>query len=293
MFLADGWKDYELIDCSGGEKLEKWGDYLLIRPDPQIVWELDNNQKSPLWKKADARYIRSSSGGGHWEVFTKLPDVWNINYRDLKFGIKPMGFKHTGLFPEQAVNWDWMRSIIEKSGRRDARVLNLFAYTGGASVAASAGGAAVCHVDAAKGMVAWAKENAALSGLAERPIRYIVDDVKKFAEREVRRGNKYDGIVMDPPSYGRGPKGELWKIEQELFGLIKLCMEVLTDKPLFFLVNTYTTGLSGTIMKNIFDLTLLDKFGGSMETDEVGLPVTNSGLYLPCGYSSRWCGLEG
>ncbi len=289
MFLADRWKEYELIDVSGGEKLERWGKYLLIRPDPQIVWSLDKSQLSPLWKKADARYIRSKSGGGRWEVYNKLPDSWTINYDGLRFGIKPMGFKHTGLFPEQAANWDWMRGIISSSGRSDVKVLNLFAYTGGASVAASAAGAAVCHVDAAKGMVSWAKENAALSGLKDRPIRYIVDDVKKFTEREVRRGNKYDGIVMDPPSYGRGPGGELWKIEQELFDLIKLCMSVLSDKPLFFLTNTYTTGLSGSVMENIFRLTLLEKFGGSFEVDEVGLPITNLKLRLPCGYSSRWC----
>ena len=288
MFLADGWTEYELIDCSGGEKLERWGKYLLIRPDPQIVWRLDKRQISPDWEKADARYLRSKSGGGRWEIFHKLPDLWTISYKNLKFGIKPMGFKHTGLFPEQAANWDWMSKIISTSGRKDVKILNLFAYTGGASVAALAAGAAVCHVDAAKGMVGWAKENAALSGLSGRPIRYIVDDVKKFVEREVRRGNKYDGIVMDPPSYGRGPSGELWKIEQELFGLIKLCMKVLNDNPLFFLVNTYTTGLSGSIMENIFNLTLLDKFGGSFEVDEVGLPVTNLSLYLPCGYSSRW-----
>ncbi len=288
MFLAGSWKDYELIDCDRGQKLERWGQKILIRPDPQIVWALPENEKSPLWNKADARYVRSSSGGGKWDVYHKLPDAWEISYRDLKFGIKPMGFKHTGLFPEQAANWDWFSDIIKKSGRKDVNVLNLFAYTGGATVAAAKAGASVCHVDAAKGMVNWAKENAALSGLASAPIRYIVDDVKKFVEREVRRNRKYDGIIMDPPSYGRGPNGELWKLEQELFGLIELCVQVLTDKPLFFLVNTYTTGLSGTIMKNIFDLTLNRKFGGSFEVDEVGLPIKNGGLILPCGYSSRW-----
>lgn len=288
MFLADGWKDYELIDASAGEKLERWGDFLLIRPDPQIVWEVPAKDKSPLWKKADARYIRSKSGGGRWETFNRLPDSWTINYKDLSFGIKPMGFKHTGLFPEQAANWDWMMDIIKSSGRTDVNVLNLFAYTGGASVAASSAGAAVCHVDAAKGMVGWAKENAELSGLSQRPIRYIVDDVKKFVEREIRRGRKYDGIVMDPPSYGRGPNGELWKIEQELFPLINTCMEVLSDKPLFFLINTYTTGLSGSVMENILSLTLKKRFGGTTQIDEVGLPITNGGLVLPCGYSSRW-----
>lgn len=288
MFLADGWKDYELIDCNNGEKLERWGDFILVRPDPQIVWELDKSQLSPLWKKADARYIRSKSGGGSWEVYKKLPESWTIDYKGLTFGIKPMGFKHTGLFPEQAANWDWMTKLIKNSNRDDINVLNLFAYTGGASVAASLAGASVCHVDAAKGMVSWAKENAELSNLSHRPIRYIVDDVKKFVEREIRRGRKYDGIIMDPPSYGRGPNGELWKIEQELFPLIKTCMEVMSDKPLFFLANTYTTGLSGSVMENILSLTLKAKFGGHFEVSEVGLPITNGGLVLPCGYSSRW-----
>ncbi|MBQ4145293.1 MAG: class I SAM-dependent methyltransferase [Clostridia bacterium] len=288
MFLADSWKDYELIDCDRGEKLERWGEHLLIRPDAQIVWSTDKEERSPLWKKADARYIRSSSGGGSWEIYKKLPESWEVGYKDLKFGIKPMGFKHTGLFPEQAANWDWFSGIIKESGREDVNVLNLFAYTGGATVAAAKAGASVCHVDAAKGMVGWAKENAALSGLSEAPIRYIVDDVRKFVEREIRRGRKYDGIIMDPPSYGRGPNGELWKLEQELFGLINLCMQVLSDKPLFFLVNTYTTGLSGQIMENIFSLTLEKKYGGSFRIGEVGLPISHNGLILPCGYSSRW-----
>ncbi len=288
MFLADGWQDYQLLDCNKGEKLERWGKYLLIRPDPQIVWELSEEQKSPLWKKADARYHRSKTGGGHWEVYHKLPDAWTIDYKGLTFGIKPMGFKHTGLFPEQAANWDWMQGIIKESGRKEVNVLNLFAYTGGATVAASKAGASVCHVDASKGMVGWAKENAEHSGLAERPIRYIVDDVKKFVEREIRRNRKYDGIVMDPPSYGRGPNGEVWKIEQELFDLIGLCTKVLSDEPLFFLTNTYTTGLSGSVMENIFRLTLLKQYGGNFAVDEVGLPVENLGMKLPCGYSSRW-----
>ncbi|MBO5364405.1 MAG: class I SAM-dependent methyltransferase [Clostridia bacterium] len=288
MFLADGWKDYELIDCDRGEKLERWGEHLLIRPDPQIVWSLPEGERSPLWKSADARYIRSSSGGGRWEVYHKLPDSWTVSYRNLKFGIKPMGFKHTGLFPEQAANWDWFSDIIKKSGRNDVNVLNLFAYTGGATIAASAAGASVCHVDAAKGMVNWAKENAALSGLQERPIRYLVDDVKKFVERELRRGRRYDGVIMDPPSYGRGPNGELWKLEQELFGLVELCTKVLSEHPLFFLINTYTTGLSGQIMKNVISLTLEKQFGGATEIQEVGLPVAHGGLVLPCGYSTRW-----
>lgn len=289
MFLADGWKEYQLIDCNKGEKLERWGKYLLIRPDPQIVWELYEQQKSPLWEKADARYLRSNTGGGRWEVYHKLPDVWTIGYKDLTFGIKPMGFKHTGLFPEQAANWDWMQKVIQASNRKDVNVLNLFAYTGGATAAVSRAGASVCHVDASKGMVTWAKENATLSGLGERPIRYIVDDVKKFVQREIRRGKKYDGIVMDPPSYGRGPNGEVWKIEQELFDLIHLCMQVLSEKPLFFLINTYTTGLSGSIMETIFRLTLLKQYGGTFAVDEVGLPIQNLDLKLPCGYSSRWC----
>ncbi len=288
MFLADGWKDYELIDCDSGEKLERWGEHLLIRPDPQIVWSLNRKERSPLWEAASARYLRSKTGGGRWEVYRPLPDSWQIGYRDLSFGIKPMGFKHTGLFPEQAANWDWFSALIQKRKGKAVSVLNLFAYTGGATVAAAKAGAAVCHVDAAKGMVNWAKENAALSGLLEHPIRYIVDDVRKFVEREVRRGRKYDGIIMDPPSYGRGPGGETWKLEQELFGLIQLCMKVLSDTPLFFLANTYTTGLSGRVMENIYTLTLKKRFGGHTDIDEVGIPITNQGLVLPCGCSSRW-----
>ena len=290
MFLSDKWKDYELLDASDGEKLERWGDVILLRPDPQIVWTVSEADKSKLWRAADARYDRSHTGGGSWKTFKKLPKSWTIGYRDLKFGIKPMGFKHTGLFPEQAANWDWFSDIIKNSGRpkNEVNVLNLFAYTGGATMAASAAGASVCHVDAAKGMVTWAKENAVLSGLDERPIRYIVDDVKKFVEREFRRGRKYDGIIMDPPSYGRGPGGEVWKIENELFGLIESCLNVMSDNPLFFLVNSYTTGMSGNVMSNIYKLTLCKKFGGEIDIDEIGLPVTNGGLVLPCGYSARW-----
>lgn len=288
MFLSDGWKDYELIDAANGEKLERWGNIILRRPDPQIVWNVPNGERSKLWDKADAVYIRSNSGGGHWEYNKKVPEKWDISYKELTFGIKMMGFKHTGLFPEQATNWDWFSDIIRKSGRKDVKVLNLFAYTGGASMAALSSGASVCHVDASKGMVTWAKENAVLSGIADRPIRFIVDDVKKFVEREIRRGNKYDGIIMDPPSYGRGPSGEVWKIEDELFGLINLCMEVMSDDPLFFLVNSYTTGLSGSVMENIYKLTLKKRFGGESKTDEIGLPITTGGLVLPCGYSSRW-----
>lgn len=290
MFIADGWRDYRILDCSNGEKLEVWGDKVLIRPDPQIVWKTEKSAKE--WKTAEARYNRSKTGGGSWQCFKKLPDSWTINYGKLRFGIKPMGFKHTGLFPEQAANWDWFSDIIEKEKKenenREINVLNLFAYTGGATVAAAAAGAKVCHVDAAKGMVSWAKENAALSGLKEHPIRYIVDDVKKFAERELRRGHKYDGIIMDPPSYGRGPGGEVWKIEDEIFDLIELCTKLLSDSPLFFLVNSYTTGLSGSVMRNICSLTIEKNFGGIITSDEVGLPIENSNIVLPCGYSTRW-----
>ena len=287
MFLSDKWKDYELLDASNGEKLERWNNIVLRRPDPQIVWET-NTEENDVWRKADAHYIRSNTGGGHWESSKKVPDSWTVNYGELKFGIKMMGFKHTGLFPEQATNWDWFSEIIRSSGRNDVNVLNLFAYTGGATMAAAAAGASVCHVDAANGMVSWAKENAVLSGLQDRPIRYIVDDVKKFTEREIRRGRKYDGIIMDPPSYGRGPSGEVWKIENELFGLVEMCMGVLSDNPLFFLINSYTTGLSGSVLENIYKITLQKRFGGEIEVDEVGLPITNGNLVLPCGYSGRW-----
>ncbi len=286
MFLADGWKDYKIIDCSNGEKLEKWADKILVRPDPQIAWRTDNPAKE--WNMADARYNRSKTGGGSWQCYKKLPDSWTVSYKNLTFGIKPMGFKHTGLFPEQAANWDWFAELIKNEGNREINVLNLFAYTGGATVAAAAAGAKVCHVDASKGMVAWAKENAALSGLSEHPIRYIVDDVKKFVQREIRRGHKYDGIIMDPPSYGRGPGGEVFKIENEIFDLIELCLQLLPENPLFFLVNSYTTGLSGSVMKNILKLTIGKNFGGTVTSDEIGLPIENSGLVLPCGYSTRW-----
>lgn len=286
MFLADGWKDYRIIDCSNGEKLEKWADKILVRPDPQIAWRTDNPAKE--WNIADARYNRSKTGGGSWQCYKKLPDSWTVSYKNLSFGIKPMGFKHTGLFPEQAVNWDWFSNLIKNEGNREINVLNLFAYTGGATVAAAAAGAKVCHVDASKGMVAWAKENAALSGLTEHPIRYIVDDVKKFVQREIRRGHKYDGIIMDPPSYGRGPGGEIFKIENEIFDLAELCTQLLPENPLFFLVNSYTTGLSGSVIKNILKLTIGKKFGGVITSDEIGLPIGNSGLVLPCGYSTRW-----
>ncbi len=283
MWLADKWKDYTVIDTSGGEKLERWGKYTLVRPDPQVIWKTD--KKNPLWRTADASYKRSRSGGGAWSD-NKLPESWVISYGDLSFRIKPMGFKHTGLFPEQAANWDWFSELIKGAGR-PIKVLNLFAYTGGATVAAAKAGASVVHVDASKGMVAAAKENARLSGLAEAPIRYIVDDCKKFVEREIRRGNKYDGIIMDPPSYGRGPTGEVWKIEENINDFVALVSEVLSDTPLFFLLNSYTTGLSASTMKYITSVRLLSKSQGYSEADELGLPVENTGLALPCGSSVR------
>ena len=283
MWIADKWTDYEVIDTSDGEKLERWGKYSLIRPDPQVIWKTE--KKHPLWKRADASYKRSRSGGGAWSE-NKLPETWNINYRDLTFQIKPMGFKHTGLFPEQAANWDWFRELIE-GAKRPINVLNLFAYTGGATVAAAKAGASVCHVDASRGMVAAAKENARLSGLADAPIRYIVDDCKKFIEREIRRGRKYDGIIMDPPSYGRGPTGEVWKIEESIDDFVALTSEVLSDNPLFFLLNSYTTGLSASTMKYITDTRLLSKWSGVSVADELGLAVRETGLALPCGSSVR------
>ena len=283
MWIADNWKDYTVIDTSSGEKLERWGKYTLIRPDPQVIWKTE--KKNPLWRTADASYKRSKTGGGAWSD-NKLPESWVISYRDLSFRIKPMGFKHTGLFPEQAANWDWFGDLI-KEANRPIKVLNLFAYTGGATVAAAKAGAQVVHVDASKGMVAAAKENARLSGLADAPIRYIVDDCKKFIEREIRRGNKYDGIIMDPPSYGRGPTGEVWKIEENIDEFVALTANLLSDEPLFFLLNSYTTGLSASTMKYITSVRLLSKRGGYSEADELGLPVGDNGLVLPCGSSVR------
>ncbi len=283
MWIAENWKDYIILDTSSGEKLEMWGKYSLVRPDPQVIWKSD--KKNPLWKRADASYSRSRSGGGAWSE-NKLPESWNVNYKDLTFLIKPMGFKHTGLFPEQAANWDWMRELIDNV-RRPISVLNLFAYTGGATVACAKSGASVCHVDASKGMVAHAKENARLSGLADAPIRYIVDDCKKFIEREIRRGHKYDAIIMDPPSYGRGPTGEVWKIEENIDDFVNLVSEVLSDEPLFFLLNSYTTGLSASTMKYIASVRLLKKHRGKCFADELGIPVKDSGLELPCGSSVR------
>lgn len=285
MLLADDWKDYELIDAGNGEKLERWGIYILRRPDPQAIWPCTGRKE--MWNKADAHYHRSSSGGGKWEYIKKLPERWSISYGDLSFYIEPTGFKHTGLFPEQAVNWKWMIDKI-KSASGPVRVLNLFAYTGGATLAAAYAGAEVCHVDAAKGMVARAKENLELSGLKHRPVRFITDDVVKFVQREQRRGRTYEGIIMDPPSYGRGPKGELWKIEEELYGLVDMCTAILSPKPVFFLINSYTTGLAPTVLKNILTISVAKKFGGHVSSDEIGLPVSSSKLVLPCGASGRW-----
>ncbi|WP_058304509.1 class I SAM-dependent methyltransferase [Gorillibacterium timonense] len=285
MQVAENWKDYELMDTGGGEKLERWGGFVLRRPDPQIIWPL--TKETEIWTKVSAHYHRSSSGGGQWEEKVKLPERWTISYKELRFHIKPTSFKHTGLFPEQAANWDWMMDKI-RSANRPIRVLNLFAYTGGATVACSAAGAEVVHVDAAKGMVQWAKENAALSGLAERPIRYITDDVFKFVAREERRGSKYDAIIMDPPSYGRGPNGEMWKLETDLYRFVESASRILSDNPLFFLINSYTTGISATVLTNILSLSLKDRFGGSLMSDEIGLPITASGLRLPCGILGRW-----
>jgi 23S rRNA (cytosine1962-C5)-methyltransferase len=285
MLIADGWKDYQLLDAGDGEKLERWGQYVLRRPDPQAIWPASGRRK--MWDSADARYFRSSSGGGHWEYAKKLPDRWVIKYGDLSFYIEPTGFKHTGLFPEQAVNWDWMIKKI-KGANRKIKVLNLFAYTGGATVAAAAAGAELCHVDASKGMVTRAKENLVLSGLASKPVRFIVDDVVKFANREIRRGNRYDAVIMDPPTYGRGPNGELWKIEDELYGLICRCIDVLSSNPLFFLVNSYTTGMSPAVIGNMLIMSIKSKYGGAVTTSEIGLPVSSSGLVLPCGSFARW-----
>ena len=284
MWLADQWKDYEVLDTSNGEKLERWGDYFLVRPDPQVLW--DTPKKLRQWKKPNGHYHRSHKGGGQWEFFD-LPKTWDIQYKELKFHLQPFSFKHTGLFPEQAVNWDWFSNKIRKANR-PVKVLNLFAYTGGATLAAAAAGASVTHVDASKGMVNWAKENAQLSGLREKPIRWLVDDCVKFVEREIRRGNHYDGIIMDPPSYGRGPKGEIWKIEEKIYPFIELCTKILSDDPLFFLVNSYTTGLQPAVLTYMLETQVAAKFGGKVVSDEIGLPVSANGLVLPCGASGRW-----
>ena len=284
MWIADRWKDYEVLDCSGGEKLERWGDFLLIRPDPQVIWETPKENRG--WRRPNGHYHRSAKGGGEWEFFD-LPQQWTIGYHGLTFNLKPFSFKHTGLFPEQAANWDWFGEKIQKAGR-PIKVLNLFAYTGGATLAAAKAGASVTHVDASKGMVGWAKENAKSSGLEDAPIRWIVDDCVKFVEREIRRGNHYDAIIMDPPSYGRGPKGEIWKIEESIFPFIELTSKVLSKDPVFFLINSYTTGLQPAVLSYMLNTVLTKKLGGCVAADEIGLPVTRSGLVLPCGASGRW-----
>ena len=283
MDVARDWKDYEILDMANGEKLEKWKDVILVRPDPQIIWK--SKSFPERWKNANARYIRSSTGGGNWDFIKKVPANWQVKYKELIFNIKPMGFKHTGLFPEQAVNWDWMINKIQHANR-DIKVLNLFAYTGGATVACSYAGASVCHVDSSKGMVTWAKENITSSGLQNNPVRYIIDDVVKFVSREIRRGNKYDAIIMDPPSYGRGSNGEVWKFEENISDLVELCTKVLSDRPLFFLINSYTTGISSTVLENILRLNIKAK--GKLSSGELGLPMKDSNLVLPCGIFSRW-----
>lgn len=293
MWIADNWNMYEVLDCSGGEKLERWGNYKLVRPDPQVIWD---TPKDAAWRKINGHYHRSQKGGGEWEFFG-LPEQWDISYEipshayseknKLTFHLKPFSFKHTGLFPEQAVNWDWFSRKI-RNAEKPVKVLNLFAYTGGATLAAAAAGAQVTHVDASKGMVGWAKENAQASGLSEAPIRWLVDDCLKFVEREIRRGNHYDGIIMDPPSYGRGPKGEIWKIEEKIYELIQLSTQILSEEPLFFLVNSYTTGLQPAVLTYMISSALTPKFGGCVVSEEIGLPVKKSGLVLPCGASGRW-----
>lgn len=284
MWICNDWKDYEIIDVSCGEKLERWGDYLLIRPDPQAIWHTKKEHDG--WYHPNAHYHRSKKGGGSWE-FIDLPKQWQISYKNLNFELKPFSFKHTGLFPEQAVNWDYMTDKIIKAGR-PVKVLNLFAYTGGATVACAKAGAHVTHVDASKGMVTWAKENATASGLKDAPIRYLVDDCMKFVEREIRRGNHYDAILMDPPSYGRGPGGEVWKIEEKIHDLVKLCAKLLSDNPVFFIINSYTTGLQPAVLSYIINTEITAYFGGKVRADEIGLPVTSNGLTFPCGCSARW-----
>ena len=284
MWIADHWKDYEVIDTSCGEKLERWGRYILLRPDPQVIWKTEKTV--PEWNRLNGHYHRSSKGGGEWEFF-KLPEEWTISYRELNFRLKPFSFKHTGLFPEQAVNWDWCSERIREAGR-PVKVLNLFAYTGGATLAAASAGASVTHVDASKGMVTWAKENAAASHLEDAPVRWLVDDCVKFVEREIRRGNKYDGIIMDPPSYGRGPKGEIWKIEESIYPFVELAAKLLSDDALFFLINSYTTGLQPAVLSYMLNAVIQKKRGGEVQSSEIGLPVSSNGLVLPCGATGRW-----
>ena len=284
MWIADHWKDYEVIDTSCGEKLERWGRYILLRPDPQVIWKTEKTV--PEWNHLNGHYHRSSKGGGEWEFF-RLPEEWTISYRELNFRLKPFSFKHTGLFPEQAVNWDWCSERIREAGR-PVKVLNLFAYTGGATLAAASAGASVTHVDASKGMVTWAKENAAASHLEDAPVRWLVDDCVKFVEREIRRGNKYDGIIMDPPSYGRGPKGEIWKIEESIYPFVELAAQLLSDDALFFLINSYTTGLQPAVLSYMLSTVIQKKRGGEVQSSEIGLPVSSNGLVLPCGATGRW-----
>ena len=288
MWIAGQWKDYEIIDCSKGEKLERWGNYTLIRPDPQVIWDFP--KEAPGWKRWNGHYHRSKKGGGEWE-FSRLPEQWQIHYGSLTFNLKPFNFKHTGLFPEQAANWEWFSQLLrdaKKPADRPLRVLNLFAYTGGATIAAACAGAAVTHVDASKGMVAWAKENAGVSGLGDAPVRWLVDDCVKFVEREIRRGSRYDGIIMDPPSYGRGPKGEIWKLETNIWPFLTLTAQLLSDDALFFLINSYTTGLQPAVLAYMLNQAVAKRLGGRVEAEEIGLPVTESGLVLPCGASGRW-----
>ena len=284
MYIADKWKDFELLDCSKGEKLERWGKFYLVRPDPQAIWETP--RRNPHWHDRDARYHRSETGGGSWDKGS-LPADWKLHYGELTFNVKPMNFKHTGIFPEQAANWDWAMAKIRSAGRPRS-VLNLFAYTGGATVACAKAGATVCHVDAAKGMVAWARENARLSGLEDAPIRWIIDDCAKFVEREIKRGRRYEAVIMDPPSYGRGPSGEIWKLEKDLYPFLQLVSGVLSDDPLFFIINSYTTGLAPSVLTCLLDSVVKPRFGGQTVSDELGLPVTSSGLVLPCGATGRW-----
>jgi len=284
MFLADRWQDYEVLDTGDGEKLERWGEIVLRRPDPQTIWP---RAEENLWRTAQAHYHRSDRGGGQWEFLKKLPDRWTVAYGDLHFYVRPTGFKHTGLFPEHAANWDWMRGLITESGRKDLKILNLFGYTGAATLACAAAGAHVTHVDAAKGMVLWAKENRELSGIPETSCRWIVEDALRFVQREIRRGNRYDGILMDPPSYGRGPSGEVWKLENELFGLVETSAQALSEDPLFFLINSYTTGFQASVLSNMLEKCVVRRHGGRVDSQELCLPVTTGGV-LPCGASGRW-----
>ena len=285
MRAENKWQDYKLLDATDGYRLESWGGVILVRPDPQIVWKFE--KRSPMWDKAHAVYHRSSKGGGEWEYRKKFPAEWNIAYDNMTFKVTPTGFKHTGIFPEQATNWDEYAKMIAKEGR-ELNILNLFGYTGGATLACAAAGAKVCHVDASKGVVAWGKENAQLSGLSDRPIRWIVDDCIKFVQREIRRGNKYDGIIMDPPSYGRGPNGEVWKLEDNIFQLLDLCSQILSDDPLFVAVNSYTTGVSPSVMEYMLDVMMRDKYKGTVSAQEIGLTVQSTGMALPCGSTAFW-----